>query len=230
MEPGDASGNDPVDALSDSVGDSLIVDDAHPSEPTENNGPSTTLAEDNDTLFLLYFLYALQKKLRRDDDLPLLASTFYGSVLLPLMPPNEGKITIQQTSFKKFSTFLRRMQEDGLIVIDEPKKGVENIAKIVRNHEFFSRYADQLKQLPTADKIQEPADASSSTVNERPVNFRELRAITGPVLPLFHEVNKSLKKGQALSAADVRSVITSYVKSKELANGRMVKLDDLLLK
>ena len=49
-------------------------------------------------------------------------------------------IDLKKTSYKKLSKFLSKMQSEGIIVVTEPKKGVEMISSINQTHQKLENF------------------------------------------------------------------------------------------
>lgn len=88
--------------------------------------------EDMDAFFVSALLQAIKSSRIREKQLPMLASTFHSSILLPSRVAGVS-LQIKQSSFKKFSTFLKSMQQKELIGVSE-KDGVQSITAINRRH------------------------------------------------------------------------------------------------
>uniref|UniRef100_A0A8C7BNE6 Eukaryotic translation initiation factor 2D n=1 Tax=Neovison vison TaxID=452646 RepID=A0A8C7BNE6_NEOVI len=97
-------------------------------EPTD----SKTLQEQMDELLQRCFLHALKCQVKKAD-LPLLTSTFLGSHMFSCCP--EGRqLDIKKSSYKKLSKFLRHMQQEQMIQVEELSRGVESIVAVDWRH------------------------------------------------------------------------------------------------
>ncbi|XP_044937067.1 eukaryotic translation initiation factor 2D isoform X4 [Mustela putorius furo] len=97
-------------------------------EPTD----SKTLQEQMDELLQRCFLHALKCHVKKAD-LPLLTSTFLGSHMFSCCP--EGRqLDIKKSSYKKLSKFLRHMQQEQMIQVEELSRGVESIVAVDWRH------------------------------------------------------------------------------------------------
>lgn len=217
---------------SESVWESVI-----PSEPVRKSvipsepvGESTVPSEERvgksvDDRFKDYFLSAIKQKMS-PKQFPILASTFLGSVLLPFMDECGGeRINVKDTSYKKFSTFLTSIKEEGIIDIEEKQKGIQFISAVRFNHQAFSNLELLKNNLPPPS-CSSKSDKKSTTSSSE---FKEMFSISAAVLILIRQSRPNAKKGDPISASDFRTIITDYVKSRQLQNGPTVKLDDLLI-
>ena len=68
--------------------------------------------EEMDQLVFSCFMNALKAKLYLKKDLPLLLSTFYAKYMVPCCPENK-KLNLKHSSYKKLPVFINHMQEKG---------------------------------------------------------------------------------------------------------------------
>lgn len=191
----------------------------------EANTQDSLLDNMDDLLEYCFFCALLRMK---KVELPVLTSTFSRSYLLPSCP--EGKsVDIKKSSYKKLSKFLQCMQERGLISVQEASKGVDHITTIAWDHPELKEFK---ATRPVVDTVTEtPTHTTTSGAQAQPPCIEELFSVSASMLPIFSE--SGFSKNTVLSPADVRSVITNYVKSHELVsteNKRMVVLDPTLTK
>ncbi|XP_015759669.1 PREDICTED: eukaryotic translation initiation factor 2D-like [Acropora digitifera] len=170
-------------------------------------------------------------------EFPVLTGTFFRSYLLPCRP--EGKtVDIKKSSYKKLSKFLHCMQERGLIMVQEASKGVDHITAIAWDHPELKEFKLNRPLLETVT-TSPPQYATSSSGQAYQVRFyfSQHRGCVSTLVShicvdqiCFLFINS---KGSVLSPADVRLVVTNYVKSHELMSAeskRMVTLDPTLTK
>ncbi|KAI2661427.1 Eukaryotic translation initiation factor 2D [Labeo rohita] len=112
----------------------------------------------------------------------------------------------------KLSKFLHCMQKDhSLIQVKELSKGVESIVEVDwKNPELCSFSIPE--DFEPEKKPEEESGASE--VLYQPPEITTLYGVTARLEPLFQDAQK--KKGTPLKAAEVRNIITEYVKKNEL--------------
>lgn len=75
-------------------------------------------------------------------EFPILSSNFYRTHILTALPPGMS-FDVKKTSYKKLSKFLEKMASDGLIGVNEPKKGIEMISHVNYDHPKVIHYRVQ---------------------------------------------------------------------------------------
>lgn len=116
----------------------LSADGTQLEDVVDNNGeekpaPADEVSkEDMDALYVSTLLQALKSGKVKEKELPMLASTFHASVLLPCRRVNT-LLNLKQSSFKKLSVFLAHMQHRGFLAFTE-SNGVQSITAISRRH------------------------------------------------------------------------------------------------
>ncbi|XP_065339791.1 eukaryotic translation initiation factor 2D [Cloeon dipterum] len=149
--------------------------------------------------------------------LPVLTSNFFRLHMVPACP-SRYTLDVKKSSFKKLGAFLKVMTQSGVITIREQTKGVETIVAVNLEHEDLKHF--HLRE----DDYEEPKPEEKKE-KESP-HIRELYKITAHVAPIFK--NYHCKKGDLLSAQNIRQHITEYVKQNNLQdpnNPRFVTLD-----
>lgn len=176
-----------------------------------------------DTVLKNMFLSGL--KLNKKDlpkSLPILVSTFFPQYVQKQIQPNQEKpITIKDTSFKKVSTFIKRMAEEGFIVVREESKGVEKITSINYEHpELLSH----IPLKPEADVAKnEPSSHLLLT------KMTELFVVNEATKKLFNLVG--VAEGKSLDSNQIKNYIKDYVGRNKLLDSltKQVILDDVLV-
>jgi len=102
------------------------------------NEENENTTESLDSILETAFLQAC-KTSGKKIEFPVLSSNFYRSHILSSLPPGMS-FDVKKTSFKKLSKFLEKMASEGLLTVNEPKKGVEMITKINYEHERFAQH------------------------------------------------------------------------------------------
>ncbi|CAK1589366.1 unnamed protein product [Parnassius mnemosyne] len=151
-------------------------------------------------------------------ELPLKTNLLYKNHLIPLCPPDRT-LDVKKSSYKKMGKFLEAMQKEGLLEVREIEKGVSALVAVSCAHPLLREH-----RAPARRAAARPAAAGPA-----PPLVRDLYCITANVTELF----APLRKGTALSAADVRSTLTEYVKTRGLNSTQQrgaVALDPLLAK
>ncbi|XP_068607112.1 eukaryotic translation initiation factor 2D [Brachionichthys hirsutus] len=168
--------------------------------------------DDMDSLLLRCFLHALKSKVKKSE-LPLLTSTFLRNHMFSCCPSGK-KLDIKKSSYKKLSKFLQAMEKQhSLVRVKELTKGVESIVEV-----------DWKNQELRSFNIPEKTDVEASLVHDgeeeeslyRPPEITALYSVSARVEPLFREAN--LRKGTVLQSAEVRNIVTEYVKKNELVD------------
>lgn len=178
----------------------------------EEDQDSRSPQEQMDELLLQCFFHALKTKVKKSE-LPLLTSTFLRNHMVSCCPSGKH-LDIKKSSYKKLSKFLQCMQkEHQLVRVKELSKGVESIVEVDWKHPELRSFI--------APEDCGPADvpAEGAPGNEVPYHPPEITmmySVTAKLEPLFQDAQK--RKGAALQAAEVRTIITDYVKKNELVD------------
>ncbi|GJQ78855.1 hypothetical protein Trydic_g8647 [Trypoxylus dichotomus] len=161
---------------------------------------------DMDKILIDCFLTAI--KYSKNLELPMLTSSFYKLVVMPLCPPDKN-LDMKKTSFKKLGQFLKHMEKDGLIVIKEKKKGVETLEAINYQHPTLLNFYVDVENRP-----KKPSEENADTAIGP--SIVESYVITTAVLPIFQEFG--LKKSDTLTVTEIRKFVTTYVKAHDCQN------------
>lgn len=183
--------------------------------------PQLSEVEEMDILLIRCIMTAL--KYSKTLELPMLTSTFFKLEVLTNCP--EAKtLDIKKSSYKKVGQVLKQLENDGIIVVKEKKKGVENIEAINKQHPAFLNLYIEIENRPR--KITNEDDTISQARN-----IVESYMITTAVLPIFKEYG--FNKGDNMQVPQIRRYVTEYVRSRNCQdeqNKRFVKLQDPVLK
>uniref|UniRef100_A0A8C7Z8Q7 Eukaryotic translation initiation factor 2D n=1 Tax=Oryzias sinensis TaxID=183150 RepID=A0A8C7Z8Q7_9TELE len=173
--------------------------------------------EEMDALLLQCFFHALKSKVRKSE-LPLLTSTFLRNHMFSCCPSGK-QLDIKRSSYKKLSKFLQVMQQQYHFVrVKELSKGVESIVEVDwKNPDLRSFRVPEETSVETTP-VQEEVEEESYY----PPEITTLYSVSARVEPLFIGANK--RKGATLHPAEVRSIITDYVKNNELVDNNNKKL------
>ncbi|XP_059188695.1 eukaryotic translation initiation factor 2D [Centropristis striata] len=181
-------------------------------EEEENQGDHKMLQETMDGLLLQCFLHALKSKVKKSE-LPLLTSTFLRNHMFACCPTGK-QLDIKKSSYKKLSKFLQAMQKQhNLVRVKELTKGVESIVEVDwKNPELRSFRVPQ-----ETDVVAAPVqDGGEGDPPYHPPEITTLYSVSARLEPLFLDAQK--RKGAILQPAEVRHIITEYVKKNELVD------------
>ncbi|KAJ8729082.1 hypothetical protein PYW07_006778 [Mythimna separata] len=186
------------------VDDSVLTED---SQTEDYDIPS-----DMDGL-LRWCLLSFLKLDAKNAELPLKTNLLYRNHLIALCPPDRT-LEVKKSSYKKLGKFLEAMQQEGLLEVREIDKGVDAVTAVSLQHSALRTH-----RVPPALRaaLRAPAPAPDAT-DYVPPQVREMYCITANVAELF----APLKKGTALTAGEVRTTLTEYVKTRGL-NSAQVK-------
>ncbi|KAG9485454.1 hypothetical protein GDO78_008500 [Eleutherodactylus coqui] len=187
-----------------------IAVDKESQETSDSEGCHLSPQEAMDSLLNQCFFHALRYKVKKSD-LPLLTSNFLRNYLFTCCPEGQ-QVDIKKSSYKKLSKFLQVMQQRKILQIKELSKGVESIVAVDWKHPDIRSFIASASEAPA------PAEDMGGGAEQlyQPPEIISLHGISAKMLPLFQESGH--KKGDLLTASDVRSVIISYVKSNELVH------------
>lgn len=181
------------------------------------------VSENPDTILKNMFLSAL--KVNRKEitaSLPILVGTFYPLYVQKQPQPNPEKpITVKDTSYKKLSTFMKKMSDDGLIVVREETKGVEKIVSVDYEHPELVAHIPQKKER-TADDTEAPAHLLLTKMTE-------LYVVNEATKKLFNSIG--VADGKALDKLEIKNYVKDYVSRNKLINPQTkeVTLNDVLV-
>uniref|UniRef100_A0A8D0A5U8 Eukaryotic translation initiation factor 2D n=1 Tax=Sander lucioperca TaxID=283035 RepID=A0A8D0A5U8_SANLU len=166
-----------------------------------------------DALLLQCFLHALKSKVKKTD-LPLLTSTFLRNHMFACCNLISRNPAFIQCFFQQLSKFLQAMQKQhNLVRVKELTKGVESIVEVDwKNPELRSI------------KVPEETDVEATPVQDggegeplyHPPEITTLYSVSARLEPLFLDAKK--RKGTILQPAEVRHIVTEYVKKNELVD------------
>ncbi|KAK9514829.1 hypothetical protein VZT92_025516 [Zoarces viviparus] len=178
----------------------------------EEEANQDDLKEIMDALLLQCFLHALKKKVKKSE-LPLLTSTFLRNHMFSCCPSGK-QLDIKKSSYKKLSKFLQAMQKQhNLVRVKELTKGVESIVEVDwKNREL--RYFNVPEE--TGDEASPVQDGGEAEPPYHPPEITTLYSVSSRLEPLFLDAKK--RKGTILQPAEVRHIVTEYVKDNELVD------------
>ena len=198
---------------------------------TENNNAQEQVEEaiqiNPDEVLKNMFLSAL--KLNRKDisnTMPILVGTFYPLYVQKQVQVNPDKpITVKDTSYKKLSTFMKKMSDEGFIVVREENKGVEKIISINYDHPELISHIPQ-KPNNSADDANKNSETSSHLLLTK---MTELYVVNDSTKKLFNSLG--VADGKALDKLEIKNYVKDYVARNKLVNPptKEVVLNDVLV-
>ncbi|XP_051913493.1 eukaryotic translation initiation factor 2D isoform X3 [Hippocampus zosterae] len=172
-----------------------------------------------DALLWQCFLLALKSKVKKSE-LPLLTSTFLRNHMFSCCPSGK-QLDIKKSSYKKLSKFLHVMQQQHSIIrVKELTKGVESIVEVDWKSpelRFSIPEETDIEEVPLVETLYHPPEITP------------LYSVSARLQPLFQDADK--KKGVALQPAEVRNIVTEYVKKNDLVdktNKNYVRINPIL--
>ncbi|XP_041860796.1 eukaryotic translation initiation factor 2D [Melanotaenia boesemani] len=178
----------------------------------ENQEDLKTPQEAMDTLLFQCFLHALKSKVKKSE-LPLLTSTFLRNHMFSCCPSGR-QLDIKKSSYKKLSKFLQVMQQQhNLVQVKELTKGAESIVEVDWKNPELRSFSVPDETGVEATTVQEGGEAE---VAYHPPEITTLYSVSARLEPLFVDAKK--RKGMTMHPAEVRSIVTEYVKKNELVN------------
>lgn len=152
--------------------------------------------------------------------LPIDIGIFYPShVLKQIQPAGDKPITIKDTSYKKVSTFMKKMAEDGFICIREENKGIEKIVSVNFDH------PDLLSHIPLKATVPKPEPSSHLMLTK----MTELYVVNEATKKLFNSLG--VAEGKSLDGTQIKNYVKDYVGRHKLLDPltKLVTLDDTLV-
>jgi len=167
------------------------------------------------------FLQALKTNAKKME-LPVLTSGFFRQYMVPA---SNSDLDLKKSSYKKLGKFLAKMQAEKIIVIKEPKKGVEVIDSVDFNHDRLTSF----RTVKIEPKESSTEGGSGASKKKTPPTVIELNLVTAAVVNFFKEFG--VTKGKGLTSVEVRELVKEYVKREGLQNKEdpsVINLDPLL--
>ena len=201
--------------------ESLNVDDAD-----ESSGSSSDESEEPpinpDEILKKMFLSALKlHKKELNALLPIIVAVFYPTYVLKQVQLTKP-ITIKDTSYKKVSTFIKKMAEEGFVVVREENKGVEKITSVNYDHPVL---ASHIPLKPESDSSSKGETTSSHLMLTK---MTELFVVNEATKKLFNSIG--VEEGKSLDTTQIKNYVKDYVSRKKLLNAtKNVTLDDVLV-
>ncbi|XP_064097631.1 eukaryotic translation initiation factor 2D-like [Macrobrachium nipponense] len=203
---------EPVEKIVDEVKD-LNIDEvagdksemAPDDDTAQEEIPQASGPEAMDKLLLHCFLKAWKTSAKKVE-IPILTSNFYRLHMVPGCPDGSS-LDIKKSSYKKLSKFLNAMAKNNLISVKEFPKGIENITFVNWEHEDIKSFV--------VDKEETTVKPATKTENAfSPPVMEEVHQVSGETVS-FYRAN-GYSKGDVLSTADVRRVVTDYIRKNNL--------------
>uniref|UniRef100_A0A8C6TVD3 Eukaryotic translation initiation factor 2D n=1 Tax=Neogobius melanostomus TaxID=47308 RepID=A0A8C6TVD3_9GOBI len=196
-----------IDQACTGVAELNLPDHIQQDDEKTTDGDQRSPQELMDALLFQCFLHALKTKVKKSE-LPLLTSTFLRNHMFACCP-NGKQLDIKKSSYKKLSKFLQTMQQQhSLIRVKELTKGVESLVEVDWKNPELRSFCVSEEAICDAEPVQE------GDVPYHPPEITTVYSVCPRVEPLFLDAQK--RKGAVLQPAEVRSIITDYVKKNEL--------------
>jgi translation initiation factor 2D len=197
--------------------ENLAVDDGA-SETSDDEQPFNP-----DDALKKMFLSALKlQKKELSGLLPIIVAVFYPTYVLKQVQPNPDKpVTIKETSYKKVSTFIKKMADEGFVVVKEENKGVEKITSINYDH---PELVSHIPLKPASDGSK--AEPSSHLMLTK---MTELFVVNEATKKMFNALG--VAEGKSLDETQIKNYVKDYVARNKLLNPltKEVTLDDILV-
>lgn len=190
-------------------------------EPSNFSGEEEPPAIHPDEALKKMFLSGLKlHKKELINSLPILVGTFYPLYVLKQLQADKP-VTVKETTYKKVSTFIKKMADEGFIVVREEIKGVEKIISINYEHSELISYI--------------PLKPNSAEVKSEPsshlmlTKMTELFVVNDATKKLFNSVG--VAEGKSLDSTEIKNYLKDYVGRNKLLNSatKEVTLDDVLV-
>lgn len=209
-----------------SVGNSTEHDNDGKSE--ERNGNDEDVPINPDEVLKSMFLSALKlNKKEISNSLPILVGTFYPLYVQKQPQPNPDKpITVKDTSYKKLSTFMKKMMDEGFIVVREENKGVEKIISINYEHPEIISHIPQKVSKNSVDDGNKNSETSSHLLLTK---MTELYVVNDSTKKLFNSLG--VADGKAIDKLEIKNYVKDYVSRNKLISptSKEVILNDVLV-
>lgn len=200
--------------------ENLDVADDDASESSEEESEP----ESPDVILKKMFLSGLKlNKKELSALLPILTGTFYPSYVQRQVQPNHDKpVAVKDTSYKKVSTFLKKMAEEGFITMREENKGIEKIFTINYEH------PELVSHIPLKPEVDGSAKAEPSS-HLMLTKMTELYVVNDATKKLFNALG--VAEGKSLDSTEIKNYVKDYVARKKLINSptKEATLDDVLV-
>ncbi|ORY95679.1 hypothetical protein BCR43DRAFT_493418 [Syncephalastrum racemosum] len=196
-------------------------------------------AQDTDSILQQALLQGLLFKMTPDGSqaqLPMSASNFFSSIVLPSRPRGFGSdADLKRSSWKKLNKFLKTMEKQKILKTKDQRGElvVTSVNWTYPGFEGLSAYKTIETQKPNTVKSDASKMAAAPTASQNssePAQIQDMYKPLGTgVVALFEAAKQD--KDKMYNATEVRQMITEFVKTNGLANPRnqkMVKIDAVL--
>ncbi|XP_076064765.1 eukaryotic translation initiation factor 2D [Oratosquilla oratoria] len=178
------------------------------STPAQEEPEKEILGPDQMDQLLVHCFLKAWKTSAKTLELPVLTSNFYRRHMVPSCPDG-ATMDVKKSNYKKLSKFLNAMQKRGIIEVKEFPKGVENITSVLREHNDIVAFT--FNKAETTRKVESTGDGTKSFV---PPTLEEVHQVSGETVKFF--LRNGLAKGDVLNTAQVREIVTNYIKREGL--------------
>lgn len=149
------------------------------------------------------------------------ASSFYSAYIMPCRPVGAEAADIKKSSWKKLQKFLKTMEKTGLLKIKE-QRGEVVITSVNWSHPCLQNVA-KYKTIEQVDSCTPQTQTQVAHADHYPqADIQELFKPLGTALvKLFEEAEQDTEA--LYTYVELRTMLTNYIKQKELANPRNQK-------
>jgi len=208
--------SDHEDELAAKTEDLALTPEDEPEPEIDPRSPEEIM----DEIVECAFLQALKTQGKKME-FPLLTSNFFRTYMVA---SSNSDIDLKKSSYKKLGKFLAKMHADKVVVIKEPKKGVEVIDSVDFEHIKLTTF--RTVKIEPKESL---ADGGKTAATRKPPTVIELNLVTAQVAGFFKEFKVS--KGAGLTSLEIREFVKEYVKREGLQNKEdpsVINLDPLL--
>lgn len=139
--------------------------------------------------------------------LPLIVAIFYPTYVLKQAEVDNNSITIKDTTFKKVSTFMKKMSEEGFVVIREESKGVEKIHSINFDHPELATVA--------VTRTKAVVEENHNLILTK---MTELYLVNDETKGIFSKVG--VKEGDSLDSTQIKNYVKDYTAREKLIDNQ----------
>ncbi|OQR88146.1 ligatin, partial [Thraustotheca clavata] len=218
----DSDNETQVEAITLEVNKTSLIDNENEEKaPPQQEIPITT--EELDSLLERSFYQAMKKV--KPSDAPMLGNLFYGNYVLPNRPLG-STINLKQTTYKKFSIFLKAMDTHGVIEVKE-HDGVQTIILFRKTHPDVARHTLHRSEQDEIDAATAEATAGIFVPGQYAPQVHQLYRLTQQTQILF----PSATIKDTFTLAQIREQLNAHVASHALVDPKeeqYVKMDPIL--
>lgn len=177
----------------------------------------------------------------RDSDLPMDCSKFYSGCMLPSRPPGVD-LDIKQSSYKKLSKLIKKMEKRGLISTKQMKQGggkEDHIVAVNRTHEAYTLFVESMQTEGTGEDASSGNGAGAAAQGSggvglghaaggeggqgptkakgKRIEVQDVYRATSNLRPVFGDAAQGHNKDALFSAQEVAAALAAYARAEGLA-------------